>query len=124
MGPVPVTKFVLEYRCGAAPDSDRVPFSAGGECPRHQRAANIGFSAKNCQEGEAAPQGSPALTIAIASRSKPFVIGPAPPSGQASWVLSTIFTYWAWVTPIVARSRASPPAAVGSTGEMPLPGLE
>jgi hypothetical protein len=35
-----VTKFALEYRCGAAPESNRVPFSAGGECPRHQHGGD------------------------------------------------------------------------------------
>ena len=32
---------LLEYRCGAAPDSNRVPFSADGERRRHQHGHNI-----------------------------------------------------------------------------------
>jgi hypothetical protein len=42
--------------------------------------------------------GCSALTVAIASRSKPSVSGPPPASGQYSWVWSMILTYRAWET--------------------------
>lgn len=33
-------------------------------------------------------------------------------------------TYRAWGTPMSARSKASPPATVGSSGQMPLSGFD
>ena len=42
-------EFVLDYRCGAAPDVRRVPFSAGGECLRHQHGHNLLWGARGCQ---------------------------------------------------------------------------
>ncbi len=69
-------------------------------------------------DSEGSDHGTAAWTMAAASRSKPVV-----PSSPAVVSRSTILMKRASFTPMVARSKASPPAAAGSLGEMPLLGV-